>query len=160
MPIIAPIPVGHQVFRGDTRAPGEIFQIGFTPRINRGGIDVQPGGQMIGGVSTTKELSVAVYYAALQGGWVYSVHAETGVDMLTTIQKIAKSAIDNAMTQKEIACSAIPANHVIAARRSERSGANYQFTGVIQENPNYSGPASSKVAATALLNLDIDFQHA
>ncbi|WP_387466692.1 hypothetical protein [Photorhabdus sp. RM323S] len=79
---------------------------------------IQDGGQMIGGISTSKELSIAMNYAALYEGYVYAVRAN-GVDLLEYFVRIKapSGVIKNATTQMEIACEKILAKDVLAARR-------------------------------------------
>jgi hypothetical protein len=134
------------LFRADSRPPEEIFKIGFTPKVS-GGIQVQKGGQMIGGVSTSTELAVSVNYAACYEGWVYTVWLSSGgVDIVEYLLKqaiaTAKPGMDannngglsNALTQMEIACNALPATAIMAARRAHMVGTTPELYGLIDIN--------------------------
>ncbi|WP_144399837.1 hypothetical protein [Pseudomonas avellanae] len=119
------------LYRADTRAPNEIFNSGFSPRY-AGGIQIQAGGQMIGGVSTTRNLKTAIKYAEAYGGHLYLLHAD-GIDLLqkeieskNTFAHSVISAlgykkhnigtINNLISQAEIACERVPSIDVLCAR--------------------------------------------
>ncbi|WP_166295584.1 hypothetical protein [Photorhabdus tasmaniensis] len=91
---------------------------------------------MIGGISTSKELSIAMNYAALYEGYVYAVRAN-GVDLLEYFVRIKapSGVIKNATTQMEIACEKILAKDVLAARRVLISGNKRVFSGELYINP-------------------------
>lgn len=130
------------LFRADLHPPGEIFKIGFEPK-KEGEIQIQPGGQMIGGVSTSTDICVAMNYASCYSDWVYSLWAD-GINVLTflTKQAIANAKpghnsigdLDNALTQSEVACDAIPNTAIIAARMSRKIGDKDEFFGLTSVN--------------------------
>lgn len=122
-------------YRADTRAPSEIFVSGFTPRFT-GGVQILAGGQVIGGISTSKELSIAMKYAAMYGGYVYAVRAK-GVDVLQYMVKNRASdgAITNAMTQMEIHCEIIHPVNVLAARKAITVAGGMKLSGSLEINP-------------------------
>lgn len=123
------------IYRADTRRPSEIFVSGFTPRF-AGGIRIGAGGQAIGGISTSKELSIAMKYAAMYGGYVYAMKA-SGIDVVSYLlgQNSEKKAIENAMTQMEIHCERIPRTHVLAARKVQDCGSSMRLVGKLEINP-------------------------
>jgi hypothetical protein len=116
---------GRIVFRGSANHPYDKFREGFSPRNPRGEIQIQPGGQMIGGVSTSKDIGSAIRYAANYEGWIYVAFLTKGVDVLEhMIAKSKKSGgdkykkgIPNALTQAEIAALSVDKSELIAARR-------------------------------------------
>jgi hypothetical protein len=123
---------GKIVFRGSASHPDQKFSEGFYPRHARqGGVQIQSGGQMIGGVSTAKELEPAVRYAASYEGWVYVAYVTDGVDVLEYMLKRSNdwfggnkwaAGIPNARTQAEIAAPEIPPRQIIAARQAHTVG--------------------------------------
>ncbi|AKH65266.1 MULTISPECIES: hypothetical protein [Photorhabdus] len=129
------MPNNRVTYRADTRPPEQIFNTGFLPRFP-GGVKIQEGGQMIGGISTSKELSIAMNYAALYEGYVYAVRAN-GVDLLEYFVRInaPSGVIRNATTQMEIACERILAKDVLAARKVLISGNKRVFSGELYINP-------------------------
>ncbi len=131
------------LYRADSRAPDEIFKIGFTPK-KSGGIQIQKGGQMIGGVSTSSDLAVSLNYAACYDGWVYTVWAD-GIDVTEFLlkeliakakpgDKINSGGLSNALSQAETACDAIPNTAVIAARQARKTGSVSELFGLIDVN--------------------------
>ncbi|MDN3610418.1 hypothetical protein ACODM8_04395 [Vibrio ostreicida] len=106
------------VYRADTRPPNEIFTVGFKPRFG-GGIQIQKGGQMIGGISTSKDITVAMNYAALYEGYVYAMFADDkSIDVVDALIKAGnRSALKNAYTQMEIACKIVKPEHIFLARK-------------------------------------------
>ena len=151
------------VYRADTRPPSEIFTLGFKPRFH-GGIQIQPGGQMIGGISTSKDITIAMNYASLYGGYVYALHTDdAAIDVVEELfRKRKHAALPNAYTQMEIACNAIPANQILMARKVVRdSYRNMSWEGVVTSNPNFvhvEKLASEIKTAHYLFNLDISFK--
>ncbi|MEN3031039.1 hypothetical protein [Chromobacterium amazonense] len=140
------------LYRGDSRTPEEIFNSGFEPK-HTGGIQIQKGGQMFGGVSTTYNLAVALKYAALYSGFVYLIHTE-GTDMLkqeinkkeSTQNKLysllgLKTAapktgvINNLISQAEIACARPPID-ILCARKAIVNNGFYEFSGPVITNNN------------------------
>jgi len=118
------------VFRGSRTVPQVKFRDGFQPRNARDeGIQIQPGGQMIGGVSTSKDLGSAVRYAGNYEGYAYAIYMVEGVDVLDYIIDRAnrwfgggrwEGGIQNAVTQMEIAMPTVETGSIIAARQCER----------------------------------------
>jgi len=129
------------LYRADTREPTEIFTIGFNPRF-KGGINIRSGGQMTGGVSTSKELPISMNYAACYGGYVYGVTGD-GVNVVEHLIKSNKniktqhtSALTNALTQMEVACKKIRPENVILARKANKDDqGNMTWEGPLIINP-------------------------
>jgi hypothetical protein len=151
------------IFRADTRGPDVIFTDGFSPRMP-GGIKITDGGQMTGGVSTSKDLGVSIRYASAYDGWVYVAWLSEGVDVLAKLAKKGKKeAFTNAMSQMEIAAKKIPGNHIIAARRCRQSGDNAEMVGDIFSNTNRNVAAQEIVLGEAFLGSNVtvskDYAH-
>jgi hypothetical protein len=131
------------VFRGSASAPDQKFKDGFTPRNARDEIQIQPGGQMIGGVSMSKDLGTALRYAANYDGWVYVAYIEDGIDVLEYITAKSKKffggeewkkGIPNAVTQAEIAVVKIAPTQIIAARQCRKNGNLAEMYGKVHYN--------------------------
>lgn len=117
------------VFRADTRTPEVLFKEGFKPRF-KGGVKIHEGGQMTGGVSTSKDLGVAMRYAAAYDGWVYVAWLAKGVDVYMELDKKGNQAAKgNAVSQMEIAAEQIPGTEIIAARHCRQSGDSAEMYG-------------------------------
>ncbi len=143
------------VYRADLRGPVEIFNIGFQPRF-AGGIKIQEGGQMTGGVSTTTDIRVALRYAAAYGGWVYAAWATKGVSVLDhLLKKGFKGAIPNALSQKEFAAESIPRQHVICARQARQNGAIAEMYGPVEANGLCTVDQTQKALAVTYLSMDV-----
>ena len=140
------------VYRGDTRPPSQVFNLGFTPRFS-GGIKIQNGGQMIGGISTSKEISIAMDYAARYEGYVYALFSDdNAIDVVDElIRKNLRDALPNAYTQMEIACNAVRPNQIIMARPvvMDSSQKYINWTKSIERNPHFSRSGTSQELATA-----------
>ena len=136
--------VAALVFRGSASKPDVKFKEGFFPRhARKEGISIQKGGQMIGGVSTAKELGPAVRYAGSYDGYVYVGFVTDGIDVLDYILERSerwfggdswKGGIENARTQAEIAAPSIPGTHVIAARKATIDGEVAKLEGKVHLN--------------------------
>ena len=161
---------GKIVFRGSASVPDTKFADGFYPRHARDeGIQIQKGGQMIGGVSTAKELEPAVRYAANYGGWVYVCYVTDGVDVLEYILDRSerwfggnswKGGIENARTQAEIAAPCVPPRQVIAGRQARINGDSAELFGKVRLNwttamPGTTVPATDAMAAIRMLSGDV-----
>ncbi|WP_064602525.1 hypothetical protein [Photobacterium sp. J15] len=111
---------------------------------------------MIGGVSTSKELSIAMNYAACYGGYVYAIKGVDGVDLLDYFVKKRKDpgAVKNAMTQMEIAYKNIPASNILAARKVDSSGRVMRFSGLLHTNDKAKHHKELSVI-TRVMSLDI-----
>ncbi len=135
---------GVIVFRGSASTPDVKFVEGFFPRhARKEGVEIQKGGQMIGGVSTAKELEPAVRYAAAYTGWVYVAYVTDGIDVLDYMLKRSEAwfggsewaaGIPNARTQAEIAAPSVPPSQIIAARQARISGENAELFGKLHLN--------------------------
>lgn len=153
-------PANHLVFRGSMSATSDVFSRGFTPRHSTasGGIEVQKGGQMIGGVSTTKDLAAAMRYAGSYSGFVYVVYADKGVNILnhlTSKSGADPKAIKNAVSQAELAMGTVPANQVIAGRKCAEGEKGYVFDGPIYENPGCTVDTKMKQLALGYLKAGV-----
>jgi hypothetical protein len=143
------------VFRADTRGPTEIFGTGFQPRFP-GGINITGGGQMTGGVSTSKDLGVSLRYAAAYGGWLYALWVTNEVDVLDYLSKKGyRDAFRNAMSQMEIAAQSIPGEHVIGARRARQQGDKAEMYGGVEVNAHCTVGQREKDLGLAYLNTDV-----
>ncbi|KLN64830.1 MULTISPECIES: hypothetical protein [Vibrio] len=151
------------VYRADTRPPSTIFSVGFKPRF-KGGIQIQDGGQMIGGISTSKEITIAMKYASLYGGYVYALYSDDkSVDVVDELYKKGKhAALPNAYTQMEIACNSIPPNQIVMARKVTcDDDKNMTWEGVFETNPKREQKQDSDpmyITANYLFNLDMPFK--
>lgn len=152
---------GRIVFRGSGLHPLHTFMSGFTPRIARGEIQIQPGGQMIGGVSTSKDLGTAMRYAAAYEGWVYVAYLTSGIDVLEYLVGKASSwfggdtwrgGIPNAVSQAEIAAVSIAGDQLIAARKCRVNGEIVEMYGLVLPNPRCRVPESQRAAGRAWLD--------
>lgn len=141
-------------YRADTRKPSEIFVSGFTPRF-AGGIKIHDGGQVLGGISTSKELSVAMKYAAMYEGYVYAIRAK-GVDVLKHMikKRASEGAIANAMTQMEVHCEIVPPASVLAARKAITVNGGMKLSGSLEINP-LSSHAPEIALITMVMSTDI-----
>ncbi|GIW73282.1 MAG: hypothetical protein KatS3mg102_2824 [Planctomycetota bacterium] len=153
------------IFRADQRDPKTIFKDGFKPRFD-GGIHITAGGQMTGGVSTSKDLGVAMRYAANYSAameeakmkercWVYAAWAEKGVDVihyLTEKWGLKGKQLDNAISQMEIACEKIPGKHIIAARKARLKGNLCELYDDLVENRAAKVSEATRLLAIAFLN--------
>ncbi len=161
---------GKIVFRGSASSPEEKFSEGFYPRhAQKEGIKIQKGGQMIGGVSTAKELEPAVRYAASYNGWVYVAYVTDGIDVLDYILERSerwfggdswKGGIANARTQAEIAAPSVPPRQIIAARQARVNGQQAELYGRVSLNwttatPGTIVPASDAMNAIRMLSEDV-----
>jgi len=156
--------MGRIVFRGSASNPDDKFKNGFTPRNARDEIKIQPGGQMIGGVSTSKDLGTALRYAASYNGWVYVIYLEKGIDVLEYILDKAnkmfadgkwKDGVSNAATQAEIAAVEIPGTSIIAARQCRQNGELAEMYGKIARNWTCVVPATEALQGCAWLDTSI-----
>ncbi|HTS61408.1 MAG TPA: hypothetical protein VMH28_05265 [Candidatus Acidoferrales bacterium] len=156
--------MGRIVFRGSSSHPDDKFKNGFTPRNARDEIQIQPGGQMIGGVSTSKDLGTALRYAASYNGWVYVIYLEKGVDVLEYIVDKAnaligsgkwKGGVDNAATQAEIAAIEIPGTSIIAARQCRQNGEIAEMYGKMLRNFLCVVPATQAMQGCAWLDSNV-----
>ncbi|MDC5821615.1 hypothetical protein [Vibrio europaeus] len=151
------------VYRADTRPPSTIFSVGFKPRF-KGGIQIQDGGQMIGGISTSKDITIAMKYASLYGGYVYALYTDDkSVDVVEELYKKGKhAALPNAYTQMEIACNAIPPNQIVMARKVTcDEDKNMTWEGVFETNPKHGQKQDSEPmfkTANYLFNLNMSFK--
>lgn len=170
---------GLIVFRGSRSDPESKFSEGFKAGHKSGkgeGVQIQIGGQMIGGVSLTKELEIAVRYAANYGaasdgktsnvgGWVYVVYVTDGKDVVEFMQKKSqalfgggdkwKDGIENARTQAEIAAPMVRASQVIAARQAHVVESMAELFGKVRLNWTIatSGSVPAAVAMDAIRTL-------
>lgn len=143
--------INRIVFRADTRAPATIFAEGFLPK-HGGGIKITPGAQMSGGVSTSKDLGVAIRYAALYDGWVFVAWLDQGVDVLGRLAQLGhKAGFKNAMSQMEIAARKIPGADIIAARRCRQTGEIAEMHGDVVYNEHCTVGIQHKLLAKAFL---------
>ena len=139
------------VFRADTRDPAAIYASGFQPRFE-GGIKITEGGQMTGGVSTSKDLGVSLRYAAAYDGWLYVCLMTEGVDVLDHLSKKGhKKGIPNAISQMEIAAKSIPGANVIGARRARQSGGMAEMYGEVDVNEGCTVSEAEKSLAIGFL---------
>ena len=145
------------LFRADLRGPEVIFEEGFHPRYT-GGIIVHPGGQATGGISTTKELRIAMDYAARYGGYVYAVVA-SGVDILEWLYQhhATQGAKANAMTQMEIHCNYIEANKIAFARKAILVDGKLSFSDLLITNRMCIYPPEDLIRVRELFLLDGQF---
>ena len=151
---------GKIVFRGSASAPDLKFSEGFYPRHARqGGVQIESGGQMIGGVSTAKELEPAVRYAASYTGWVYVAYITDGIDVLEYILKRSEdwfggdkwaAGIPNAKTQAEIAAPSVPPRQIIAARQAQVNRDKAELFGKVRLNWTTATPGTIVPAAVAM----------
>lgn len=151
---------GVIVFRGSQSTPEVKFKEGFQPRHAQGeGIKIQTGGQMIGGVSTAKELDPALRYAGNYGGWVYVMYVNDGIDVLEYMLERSKkwfgggkwkAGLANARTQAEIAAPQVDGRQVIAAREARLDGSTIRFTGKVRLNWTSATPGTIVPAAKAM----------
>jgi hypothetical protein len=151
---------GKIVFRGSQSDPDLKFSEGFYPRhAQHGGVQIQKGGQMIGGVSTAKELEPAVRYAANYEGWVYVAYVTDGIDVLEYMLKRSNdwfggdkwaAGIPNARTQAEIAAPSVPPRQVIAARQAHIVGEMAELFGKVRLNWTTATPGTIVPAAVAM----------
>ena len=148
-------PSNRVVFRGDSRGPEEIFKSGFSP--NHGGeIKVTSGGRMTGGVSTSKDVGVALRYAACYGGYVYAVFLDSGVDIINHMAAKYKGAdLKNAFTQMEIAAGKTAGNRVIAARKANVNKGECCFLGTVKRNTECKVDEREKKLGEAFLGVDV-----
>lgn len=160
---------GVIVYRGSASVPDDKFREGFQPRHARGeGIKIQKGGQMIGGVSTAKELEPALRYAASYNGWVYVIYVTDGIDVLEYMLERSKKwfggndwkpGLENARTQAEIAAPKVDGIQVIAARQAQVSGNQAELVGKVRLNWNTALPGTvvpANVAMDAIRQLSAD----
>jgi hypothetical protein len=144
------------VYRADTRDHHVTFVGGFAPRM-AGGIQIQKGGQMIGGVSTSKDVRVAVRYAGLYDGYVYAMVVEDGPDAVDVHEAVKKmggnaGALKNCRTQLEVACSGIAGASIIGARRARLNGTTCELFGPTHLNANCTENASLKQMGSMALD--------
>ncbi|PKE29215.1 hypothetical protein CWS43_17465 [Rahnella sp. AA] len=154
------MPDDRITYRADTRAPSEIFISGFTPRF-AGGIKIHDGGQVLGGVSTSKELPIAMKYAAMYEGYVYAVRAK-GVDVLQHMitSRASNGAIANAMTQMEIHCEIISPINVLAARKAIVVDSGIRLSGALEINPlNTHAPEIALITMVMSTDMIVDIPH-
>lgn len=144
------------VFRADTRGPDTIFRSGFAPRMQRkGGVTVQSGGQMIGGVSTSKDFNVAIKYGGCYGGWVYAMYAAEGVSVLDYLVANKKfAAIDNALSQMEVAMTSVPGADIICARKVVNNSNMCNTAGQLVVNRNCRVDSNLQAAGKSMLMMD------
>ncbi|MEM9455933.1 MAG: hypothetical protein AAGF11_17265 [Myxococcota bacterium] len=144
------------VFRADARSPEEIFKVGFSPRMGNG-IKIGDGGQMTGGVSTSKRLDVAIRYAAAYDGYVYAAVGSEGTNILDILVSRGKKAegLNNALSQSEVAFGSIPADKIIAARRCSQDGNKSIMTGQVIRNPSANVSEQEAQLGIGYLNLEL-----
>ncbi|GEM_PF-6728417 len=111
---------------------------------------------MTGGISTSKDLGVAIRYAAAYDGWVYVMWLDGGIDVLGYLAKHKhKNSFKNAISQMEIAAASVDGKHIIAARRCRQTDNNAEMYGEVVANPNCVVREPDKSLGIAFFNSNV-----